>query len=337
MSNTKEESSSPHKDDHLALLAKENIKGLILTVRGKQVLLDSDVARLYGYETKYINRAATRNKERFPEEFRFQLTREEFDEVLGLENNSQIEAVNDGANLKFQNGTSSLHGGRRSFPYVYSEQGIAMLSGLLKNSTAVQVSIGIMNAFVEMRHFIGANRDVFSNVSSINYRLSVHDSKLIEQETKINEVLAILGSSEVAKQNIFFEGQFYDAFSLIVEVMKKAKKSIVIVDNYIDKSVLDMLVNKGEGVSVTFVTGKPPVISDLYFEKFSQQYGQILIVRNKSFHDRFIILDDKEAYALGASLKDLGAKCFGVWKMEDTANQLIAQVNDIILEKKNKA
>jgi hypothetical protein len=311
----------------------EDIKGLILTIRGKQVLLDSDVARLYGYETKKINQAASRNIKRFPIEFRFQLLNEEVDGLL----KSQIvtsSSLSGYPNLRSQFATSNLtsstmHGGRRKRPYVYTEQGIGMLSGLLRNDTAVQVSIGIMNAFVEMRQFISANRDVFANIASINRRLLEHDGKFLEQGAKIDEVLELLNSPEMAKQNVFYKGQFYDAFKLVVEILRSANKSITIIDNYADDSVLDMLACKKAGVSVVIVTGNPSKLSQQHLAKFAAQYGQAQVVQCKDFHDRFIILDSKDVYAFGASIKDLGNKCFGIWKMEDTAAQFVDYVGQI--------
>jgi hypothetical protein len=308
----------------------EDIKALILAIRGRQVLLDSDVARLYGYEVKRINETARRNIQRFPEHFRFQLTQDELDEVL----RSQIAIANgnktDSAILRSQIATLKTGQGqhRKYLPYVYTEQGIGMLSGLLKNSTAVQVSIGIMNAFVEMREFISANRDVFANIANINHRLLEHDGRLTEQGAKIDEILTLLETPKTAKQFIFYKGQFYDAFKLVIGLVKQAKSSITIIDNYIDNSVLEILENKRNGVAVMIITAKSSRLSQQHLQKFSAQHGSIAVVESKDFHDRFILLDDKEVYALGASIKDLGNKCFEISKNEDT-KQFIAYVNNI--------
>jgi hypothetical protein len=279
--------------------ATEDIKNLILTIRGVQVLLDSDVAMLYGYETKNINLAASRNKERFPSNFRFQLTREEA-EHLGM---------------RLQSATASKRNVRYR-PYAYTEQGIGMLSGLLKNKTAIQVSIGIMNAFVEMRHFINANRDVFA-------KMVIIDNKLLEHDRKFDEVFDLLQQPEATKQSIFYKGQFYGAFKVVIGLIEKAKTSITLVDNYADNSVLDMLSNKKNGVQVAIVTANPNKLSEQFFEKFTAQYGTVKVIASKDFHDRFIILDSKEVYAIGASLKDLGNKCFEISKVEDTAEFLV--------------
>ena len=297
-----------------------NIKDLIITVRGVQVLLDSDVAMLYGYETKTINQAANRNSKRFPLDFRFQLTEDEANQVLRYQKGtlnsntlmaslrSQIVTLNTGrgSNLKY-------------LPYAYTEQGIGMLSGILKNDTAVQVSIGIMNAFVEMRRIITTNRFVFEQISNINTKLLQHDNELSKQSIKISEILSLLNEPDTNKQWIFYKGQFYDAYKLVIELVEKAKASIIVVDNYADNSILDILANKKAGVSVIIVTANPGKISIQNINKFTAQYGTVKIVTSKDFHDRFVILDEKEVYAFGASLKDLGNKCFEVSKSENPA------------------
>ena len=209
------------------------IKNLIYTIRGKQVMLDSDVAMLYHYETKYINLAVKRNKARFPENFCFKLTTEEIE------------------NLKLQFATTSLaktnYGGRRNAPYVFTEQGIAMLSGLLRNEIEVQVSINIMNAFVEMRKFLMLNGQVFERLTNMEY-------KLLEHDKKFDMIFNQLQQEENVKQKIFFNGQIYDAYSLIIDIIKKAKKKITIIDNYIDDSVLKMLTKKQKNVEVVILT-----------------------------------------------------------------------------------
>ena len=228
------------KDD----ISNEEIKNLIYTIRGKQVMLDSDVAMLYHYQTKRINEAVKRNKERFPENFCFQLTTEEIENIkmpnvvlnLKNENNwSQFATSSKSENIK--------HRGKKYLPYVFTEQGIAMLSGLLKNDIAVQVSINIMNAFVEMRKFLIQNGQIFERLTNIEY-------KLLEHDKKFNEVFNQLQVEENIKQKIFFEGQIYDAYSLIIDIIKKANKKILIIDNYIDDSVLKMLAKKNNNVEI---------------------------------------------------------------------------------------
>lgn len=308
-----------------------DIKDRILTIRGKQVLLDSDVAQLYGYETKRINETASRNNGRFPERFRFQLNREEADEIMRSQSATayiaNIDELSDN-NLKSQFATSSsagntAHGGKRKLPYAYTEQGIAMLSGLLKNETAIQVSISIMDAFVEMRQFLNVNKSVFEKLINI-------DNKILEHDHKFDQVFDLLQSTEEKpKRGIFFKGQFYDAFKLVIDIVASAKKSIVIIDNYLDDSVLEILTKKKEGTTTTLITSNPRRVSPLYLDKFAKQYGRASIISCKDFHDRFIILDNKEVYAVGASLKDLGSKCFEISKNEDTEH-FVSYVNGII-------
>ena len=277
----------------------EDIKNLIYTIRGKQVMLDSDVAMLYHYQTKKINQTVKRNIERFPENFCFQLTEEETE------------------NLRSQIVTSSLkkenYGGRRYLPYVFTEQGIAMLSGLLKNEVAVAVSINIMNTFVEMRRFLYNNGQVFERLTNIEYKMLEYDKKfhLIFDELQKDK------ASEF-KQKIFFDGQIYDAYSLVINTIKKAKEKILIIDNYIDDSILQMLVKKNKDVKVTILTSEKSNISKLDIQKFNKEYPILKIAKSNKFHDRFIVIDNKEIYHVGASLKDLGKKCFAISKIEDT-------------------
>lgn len=278
----------------------ENIKNLIYTIRGKQVILDSDVAILYQYETKYINLAVRRNKDRFPSNFCFQLTKEEFDNLR-----LQIATLNYQTNYK-----SKVT--RKYLPYVFTEQGIAMLSGLLKNEIAVQVSINIMNAFVEMRKFIANN----SNIFNLSTRM---ENKFIEYDKKFDIVFYELQNKkeEEFKQKIFFEGQIYDAYSLIIDIIRKAILKIIIIDNYIDESILKMLSKKNKNVEVVILTSQNSDISKLDITKFNKQYPTLKIARTNKYHDRFIVIDNKELYHCGASLKDLGKKCFAISRILD--------------------
>ena len=276
----------------------EDIKNLIYTVRGKQVMLDSDVAMLYHYETKNINKAMKRNINRFPEDFCFQLTEKEVE------------------NLRFQFGTSSLnkenYGGRRYLPYVYTEQGISMLAGVLKNEIAIQVSISIIRAFIEMRRFISLNGQVFQEINDIKGHLLEHDKKFDE----VFDELQRKQESEF-KQSIFFDGQIFDAYSLIIDIISQAKQKILIIDNYIDDSILKMLSKKNKDVEVVILTTQNSNIRKLDIQKFNKQYPVLKLAYTNKFHDRFIVLDNKELYHIGASLKDLGKKCFAISKIED--------------------
>lgn len=258
-------------------------------------MIDNDVANIYHCETKYLNRVVKRNIERFPEEFCFQLTEDEF-EVLRC----QFVTLN-------KNGRGQH---RKYLPYVFTEHGIAMLSALLKSDVAVRVSINIMKAFVEMRKFLMINGQIFERLSSV-------ENKLLEHDKKIDKVFNSLQLEENIKQRIFFDGQIYDAYSLIIDIIKKAKKKILIIDNYIDDSVLKMLTKKNNNVEVVILTSDKSNIQKIDIQKFNKEYPLLKIGKTNKFHDRFIIIDNKEMYHLGASIKDLRKKCFGINKIED--------------------
>lgn len=282
-------------------ISNEEIKNLIYTIRGKQVMLDSDVAMLYHYETKKINQAVKRNIDRFPERFCFKLTEEELETRW-----SQIVTTSKLENNKYRS--------KKYLPYVFTEQGIAMLSGLLKNEIAVQVSIKIMDAFVEMRKYINLNKHLFEKVVTIESKM---DKKFIEYDRKFDAVFNQLQQEEIIKQRIFFEGQIYDAYSLIIDIIKKANKKILIIDNYIDDSVLKMLTKKNKNVEVVLLTSDKSNIQKIDIQKFNKEYPILKVAKTNKFHDRFIVIDNKEMYHLGASIKDLGRKCFGINKIED--------------------
>lgn len=276
-------------------LTIEDIKNLIYTIRGKQVMLDSDVANIYHCETKYVNRVVKRNIERFPEEFCFQLNENEFESLR-----CQFVTLN-------ENGRGQH---RKYIPYVFTEQGIAMLSALLKSDIAVSVSVNIMKAFIEMRKFLMINGQVFERLTSVEH-------KLLEYDKKFDEVFNQLQLEENIKQRIFFDGQIYDAYSIIIDIIKKANKKILIIDNYIDDSVLKMLVKKKSNVEVVILTSDKSNIENLDIKKFNKEYPILKVAKTNKFHDRFIVIDNKEMYHLGASIKDLGKKCFAINKIED--------------------
>ena len=298
-------------------ISNEEIKNLIYTIRGKQVMLDSDVAMLYHYPTKRINESVNRNKQRFPENFCFQLTEEEYKSLrfknLTLnEANSKDEIQNN--SLRSQIATLDKNIGRgkhrKYLPYVFTEQGIAMLSGLLKNDIAIQVSINIMNAFVEMRRFFAVNGQLFERLTNVEY-------KLLEHDKKFDKVFDRLQNEENIKQRIFFDGQIYDSYSLIIDIIKRANKKILIIDNYIDDSVLKMPTKKNKNVEVIILTSDKSNIQQIDIQKFNKEYPILKLAKTNKFHDRFIVIDNKEMYHLGASIKDLGKKCFGINKIED--------------------
>ena len=215
----------------------------------------------------------------------------------------------------FQFGTTSKNNNskyrsEKYLPYVYTEQGISMLAGVLKNDIAIQVSISIIRAFIEMRKFISSNAQIFERLTNVEY-------KLLQQDKKFDEIFNQLQSEENIKQKIFFAGQIYDAYSLIIDIVKRAKSKIMIIDNYIDDSILKILVKKNKNVEVVILTSKNSNISKLDIQKFNKEYPILKVEKTDKFHDRFIIIDNKELYHCGASIKDLGKKCFGINKIDD--------------------
>ena len=276
-------------------ISNEEIKKLIYTIRGKQVMLDSDVARLFKYATKDLNRNVKNNIERFPEYYCFQLTNEEY------------------KSLRCKNFTLNENGRgqhRKYLPYVFTEYGITMLAGLLKSEVAVNVSIKIVNTFIEMRKFISANGQLFERLTNVEY-------KLLEHDKKFDEIFNQLQHEENIKQKIFFKGQIYDAYSIIIDIIRKANKKILIIDNYINDSILKMLTKKKNNVEVIILTSNKSNIQNIDVQKFNKEYPVLKISKTNKFHDRFIIIDNKEMYHLGASIKDLGKKCFGINRIED--------------------
>lgn len=276
------------------------IEKLIYVIRDKQVMVDSDLAMLYQVETGALNRAVKRNIKRFPEDFRFQLTVEEYE------------------NLKCQSGISSMnengYGGRRTLPYVFTEQGISMLASVLHSEVAVNVSIGIMRAFVEMRRFIANNALLFERISNVELKQLEYQKQTDE---KLEQIFEYISEHEEASQKVFFDGQIYDAFSLIVSLIQKAEKEITLIDGYVDVGTLNLLSKKNENVSVTIYTQKRTRLTKTDTENFNAQYPTLEVKYTKVFHDRFLILDRETAYHVGASLKDAGKKCFGINLIQD--------------------
>ena len=264
-----------------------NIENMIYEIRGKQVMLDCDLAKLYQCKngTKEINQAVKNNLDKFPERYSFQLSDNEYN------------------NLRSNFLTSSLesgYGGRRYNPRVFTEQGIAMLSTILKSKVAVETSIRIMDAFVKMRKIISSNL--------------IEQKYINELVIKDNERINLLEEKEKAN-HIFYEGQIYDAYSLLIDIFKEAGKEIIIIDNYADKSILEMITNLN--VRVTIVTRKFNLLKDIDIKKYNRQYHNLKVIYSDKFHDRFIILDKKVLYHSGASYKDLGNKCFAITKIKD--------------------
>lgn len=276
-----------------------NIESKILTVRNQQVMLDKDIAELYGVETKVLNQAVKRNIERFPEEFMFQLDKVEY-EVL----RSQIVTSK-----------KETRGGRQYLPYAFTEQGVAMLSAVLKSNQAIQVSIQIMKVFVAMRRFFQNNAQIFTELDHIKRHQIESDKKIEELFTKMDKY----GVEQV--QGIFFQGQIFDAYSFFQKLIQKAQKEIILIDGYVDITVLDRLSKKNPNVKVEIYTLQNPrmknPITQIDIQNFNMQYPQLTVNYTNKMHDRFLIIDNHELYHIGASLKDLGKTCFGFELMED--------------------
>ena len=280
-----------------SLATDDFIKSRIFTIRGVQVMLDRDLTALYGVETRVLNQAVKRNGERFPVRFMFQLDKEEWND------------------LKSQIVTSSW-GGDRSLPYVFTEQGVAMLSSVLRSPTAVAVSIQIMDVFVAMRKALASVAPLLARLDTVERRQIADQSR---NEERFDTIFKAMDGGDFPPQKVFFDGKHYDAFSFARKLVRKAAKSIVLVDNYCDDVTLDILSQKRGGVAVTVATLQKCVtkfLTPAAISKFNKQNQTITVKPVSAFHDRFLILDGVELYHLGASLKDLGRKYCAVTKMD---------------------
>jgi hypothetical protein len=274
------------------MVENREIQSMIFTFRGKQVIVDRDLAELYQVQTKRINEQVKRNIDRFLAEFCFQ-----------LDNNEKNELVANCDRFKtLKHSTSN--------PYAFTEQGIAMLSAVLTSDVAVQVSIKIMNAFVEMRHFLVSNAAVFERLDRV-------ELKQLETDQKLEKVFNYIANSTEVKQRIFFDGQIYVAFSFIVDLIKKAQNKLVLIDNYVDTNTLNLLCKKNKGVSVLIAGAGNGSLTIKDISKFNAQYNDLTVKTRNDFHDRFLIIDNSEVYLIGASIKDAGKKSFGITKIED--------------------
>ena len=287
-----------------------NIEPLIKVIRGQQVMLDKDLAMLYGVEAKVLNQAVKRNVERFPNDFRFQLTKEE---CL----RSQIVTLNEkqGKHLKYM-------------PYAFTEQGVAMLSSVLRSQTAIEVNILIMRAFVSMRHFMVNNASVFSRLETIEHHQLEMQQHLQESDKRIEEVFRRLDEGNAKpKQGVFYNGQVYDAYTFVSDLIKSAKKRIVLIDNYVDETVLTLLDKRDNNVSAIIYTQQISRQFQLDIDRHNAQYAPIDVETFHLSHDRFLCIDD-DVYHIGASIKDLGKKWFGFSKMEIlTPDELVERIN----------
>lgn len=288
------------------IISQQEIKNLIYTIRDRQVMLDTDLASLYQVETKNLNRAVKRNIERFPESFCFQLTEQETE------------------NLRFQIGTSSLnHGGRRYLPMVFSESGIAMASAVLRSDIAIKVSIEIMNAFVEMRKTIMSHAALFRRLDRV-------EVKQVEADLKFEEIFkALEGGKLQSDKGVFYDGQIFDAYTFVSDVIRSAERSIILIDNYVDDTVLTLLGKRKDHVFATIYTKSIGNQLQLDLQKYNSQYPAIDVQVFNHAHDRFLLIDSTELYHIGASLKDLGKKWFAFSKMNTEVGKMLGFLNGL--------
>ncbi len=283
------------------IVSEQSIQNRIYNIRGQQVMLDRDLADLYQVETKVLNQAVKRNIKRFPDTFRFQLLEDEKNELV----------------TKCDRFKTLKHS--TVLPYVFTEQGVSMLSAVLKSDRAIEVSIKIIEAFVTMRRMIASNLPMFERFERIEQRLSLHDQNF----EKIFK--AIEDKSIKPTQGIFFDGQIFDAYVFINDLIKSAQKSIVLIDNYIDETTLTLFAKVPE-IEVTIYTHTITKQLKLDYEKYKTQYDNITLQTFKKSHDRFLVIDDTEVYHIGASLKDLGRKWFAFSKMDRESVRVLERV-----------
>ena len=284
------------------------IENMIMNIRGKQVMLDRDLAELYGVSTKVLNQAVKRNLDRFPEHFRFQLNEIETSELVTNCDRLQI--------LKHSS----------SYPFAFTEQGVAMLSTVLRSDRAIRVSIRIIDAFVAMRQFIGSHAQMFQRLEIMEQNQLALATHLSNNDNKLEELFKRLEDGSIhPTQGIFYDGQIFDAYTFVNDRIREAKKSIVLIDNYVDDSVLTMLDKRDKGVQATIYTQPITPQLKLDIKRHNAQYAPITVKTFTRAHDRFLCIDDT-VYHIGASLKDLGKRWFAFSKMEITAKELLENI-----------
>jgi len=292
------------------LAIQTSIENRIFTIRGLQVMVDRDLAELYGVETKRLGEQVKRNIERFPSEFRFQLSEQEKNELVAICDRFQ--------SLKHSS----------SLPFAFTEQGVSMLSAVLRSQTAIKTSIQIINSFVKMRRFLSQNADMFKRLELVEKRQISHEIKTDEKFEKLFDALE--DKSIKLKQGIFYDGQIFDAYAFISELIRKAKKSIILIDNYCDDTTLPHLSKAGTKVKITLLSKTISKQLKLDIEKYNAQYKNLEAKEFNSSHDRFLILDNKEIYHIGASLKDLGKKWFVFSLLEVESFGLMDRVREVV-------
>lgn len=277
----------------------QNIERLILHIHGQQVMIDSDIAILYGVDTKVLNQAVKRNNTRFPERFMFRLTQKEKNELVT--NCDRFEKLKHSSTC----------------PYAFTEQGIAMLSSILKSKTAIEVSIQIMDAFVAMRHILMSNVHILSELESIKQHISKSEIHQLETDKRIDELFKKMDLYKIEnKKGIFFKGQIFDAYVKFENFLQSAQSSIILIDGYVDITILERLSKKRENVNVELYTSSHATITQTDIKAFNDQYPTLTVNHTTKMHDRFLIIDNKTLLHIGASLKDLGKKCFAFEELD---------------------
>jgi len=294
-------------ESNIVVLDKNNINQKIHIIRNQQVILDRDLALFYKVDTRTLNQAVKRNIARFPKEFMFKLNSREID-LMVSQNVIPSKMYLGGAN-----------------PNVFTEQGVAMISGVLKTKTAIDISIKIINAFIFMRRFIASNTLLFQRLDSVERKQIEYK---IESDNRFNELFSAIENKDIIKnQGIFFDGQVFDAHNFISSLIRSAKTSIILIDNYIDDSVLTLFTKVNKNVNITIYTENLTKQLKLDLEKYNSQYNQIIVKKFKKSHDRFLIIDNKEVYHFGASIKDLGKKWFGFAKIDKDNTKILDKLN----------
>ena len=281
-------------------IQEKDISSKIIFIRGQQVMLDRDLANMYSVETRVLNQATKRNKERFPPDFLFELNKKEIDSLVS------------------QNVIPSIQHLGGSTPKAFTEQGVAMLSAVLKSTTAVNVSIDIIKSFVMMRRFLKTNKNLFQRMNTV-------EQKIIEQDTNINKLLEFMKYQEPEK-GVFFEGELFDAHTFISKIIKQARQSIILLNNYIDEHTLTILDKRKKGVQATIYTKQINQKTKLDIQKHNEQYQPVIIKELKVSHDRFLIIDNNITYHIGSSIKDLGKKWFAFSKFNKESTRLLEKL-----------
>jgi len=281
-----------------------HIKSKIYTIREQQIMIDSDLALLYQVEIKTFNQSVKRNIKRFPERFRFQLTKEEYENILRSQNVTFKQNLN--------NNKRGQH--RKYLPYVFTEQGVSMLSAILKSDIAIDISIQIMDSFVNIRKYISSNNTILERFERIENRLHSHDNNFNQLFKALEE------KNKIPEQIIFFDGKIFDGYSFIIDIIKSAKQSIVLIDGYIDNTTFSMLSNN-QNANISIISHK---FNNVDIEKYNKQYNSLKTIINKTYHDRYLIIDNNTIYNIGASIKDVGIKTFTISLLKDF------KLNDII-------